>query len=189
MSGVATAIAASAVIGGVSANVAANKTASSQRQAIDKSTAATSQSAAQAREELFKLFPAAQQNAQAGFQGAMDVFGQTLPQQAQAVQGGNVAAQQQILAGLPQIQNAILGGRIDLSGLQPTQLQQPDFSFAQQQLPQFIDPYNPINQTTGAPALGSPGFVGPLQNTGGSNIGLGGGSLFENKFINRRNHF
>ena len=77
------------------------------------------------------------QAAQQGFQGALNVFGQALPQQAQAFQGGNVAAQQQLLAGLPQIQNAILGGNVDLSGLQPFQAQQPTFDFAQQQIPQF----------------------------------------------------
>lgn len=89
----------------------------------------------QAKGEISPLFAGARQAGQQGFQGALDVFRQTLPQQSQAFQGGNVAAQQALLAGLPQFQNAILGGQVDLSGFQPFQSQPIDFSFAQQQLP------------------------------------------------------
>ena len=91
----------------------------------------------EARDDIFRLFPQAQQAQQQGFQGALDVFNQTLPQQANAFQGGNVAAQQQLLAGQPQFMNAILGNQVDLSGLQPFQSQPIDFSFANQQLPQI----------------------------------------------------
>jgi hypothetical protein len=92
---------------------------------------------AQARSDISTLFPSAAENVTQGFQGALDVFGQALPAQTQAFQQGNIAAQQQLLAGLPQFQNAILGGQVDYSQLQPTQLQTPDLSFFQQQLPQF----------------------------------------------------
>jgi len=40
-------------------------------------------------------------------------------------QQGNVQAQQALLAGLPQMQNAIMGRAVDTRGLQPVQLQQP----------------------------------------------------------------
>jgi len=141
MSGIATAIAASAVIGSVASSKASSK--ASKATAAGASTAAeeTRRSTEQAREDLFKLFPAAQENAAAGFQGALDIFGQSLPAQSQVFQQGNVAAQQQLLAGLPQFQNAILGGNVDFNQLQPTQLQQPDLSFFQRQLPQFNDPF------------------------------------------------
>ena len=75
------------------------------------------------------------QSAQEGFQGALDLMGQTIPQQAALFQGGNVAAQNTLLAGLPQQNNAIMGNPIDLSGLQPTQ-QAYNTDYTQQRLPE-----------------------------------------------------
>jgi len=123
-----------------------------------------------AREDIFKLFPAAQQDLRGGFQGALDIFGQSLPAQTNVFQQGNVAAQQQLLAGLPQFQNAIFGNQVDFGALQPTQIQTPDLGFFQQQLPQFVDPFAQQNTQTDNPAFQVPqtgGFVGPTQ--GGNN--------------------
>ena len=78
--------------------------------------------AKQARGDVLGIFPGVRQSAQEGFQGALDVFGQAVPQQAGLFQGGNVAAQNTLLAGLPQQNNAIMGMPIDLSGLQATEL-------------------------------------------------------------------
>ncbi|MCK5445938.1 MAG: hypothetical protein KAI73_09960, partial [Rhodospirillaceae bacterium] len=66
----------------------------------------------------------------------LDVLGQTIPSQLQAFQQGNVAAQQNLLSGLPQARAAILGGQFDPTGLQATELAF-DPSFAQQTLPTF----------------------------------------------------
>lgn len=92
--------------------------------------------AEEARDDIFKLFPAAEESRNLGFQGALDVFGQTIPQQLGALQQGNVQAQEALIGGLPQFQNAILGQQVDFSQFQP---QQVDFStdFAQQTLPEF----------------------------------------------------
>jgi len=89
----------------------------------------------QARTDINRLFPQAMQVQRGGYQGALDVFGQSLPAQTDVFQQGNVGAQQAILAGLPMAQAAILGGQIDYSGLQPFQAQTPDLSFFQQTLP------------------------------------------------------
>jgi hypothetical protein len=86
--------------------------------------------AAQARGDVFNLFPGAQQVRQEGFQGALDVFGQTIPQQLGLLQ-----------AGLPQQINAILGKPLDLSGLQST-----NTDFAQQTAPS-LPPLPPQQQT------------------------------------------
>ena len=160
MSGVATAIAGAAVIGAVASSKASKSAAKASGEASDTAAAETRRATAEARKDLFKLFPAAQQNAQQGFQGAADVFGQSLPAQAQAFQQGNVGAQQALLAGLPQFQNAILGNAVDFSQLQPVQQQQPDLSFFQQQLPQAFDPFSP-NQ----------GQMGPFPPSSGVGIG------------------
>lgn len=124
------------------------KAAKAQTQALKEGQAFTREGVEQARGDLLNLFPAAQQNLQQGFQGALDVFGQSLPAQVQSFQQGNVAAQQQLLAGLPQFQNAILGGNIDFGQLQPSTVPLPDLSFFQQQLPQSqsgIEPEQPLS--------------------------------------------
>jgi hypothetical protein len=91
--------------------------------------------AQQARGDVTGIFPGVRQSAQEGFQGALDLMGQTIPQQAALFQGGNVAAQNTLLAGLPQQNNAIMGNPIDLSGLQPTQ-QAYNTDYTQQRLPE-----------------------------------------------------
>jgi hypothetical protein len=97
---------------------------------LTKGREAVSGIADQSRTDLFDLFGQAQESRLGGLQGALDVFQGAAPARTEAFQGGNVAAQQQLLAGLPQIQNAILGNEVDLSGLQPTQLPV-DLSFLQ----------------------------------------------------------
>lgn len=116
---------------------AEKKAAKAQQAGIEAGIDATQQATAQARGDLLDIFPQAQQTAQQGFQGALDVFGQSLPAQMNSFQQGNVAAQNQILAGLPQIQNALLGNQVDLSGLQAYQAPQQDYSFFNQTLPQI----------------------------------------------------
>jgi hypothetical protein len=150
MSGVATAIAGAAIVGAVSSRNSTRSAVDATEKAGDKASQQLKASTDQARGDLFKLFPAAQQNAQRGYQGALDVFSQSLPQQAGQFQAGNVAAQNQLLAGMPQFQNAILGAPVDYSQFQATQLQQPNFDFANQQL-QYTDPYAPPPQLQGAP--------------------------------------
>jgi hypothetical protein len=70
-----------------------------------------------------------------GFQGAMDVFNQAVPQQMQAFQQGNMGAQNALLAGAPQFQNAILGGPVDYSQMQAQQLNMPQMNY---QMPDFL---------------------------------------------------
>ena len=145
---------------------AEQKAARAQQKGIERGIEATEQASQQAREDLFKLYPAAQQNAQQGFQAALDVFGQSVPMQADVFQQGNLGAQNQILAGLPQMQNAILGGQVDYSAFQPTQVQMPDLSFLQQQLPQMVDPYAPSTSQQN-PLSGNIGNMGQNYLPGG----------------------
>jgi hypothetical protein len=114
--------------------------------------------------QAIPLFEAAQGNALAGSQGALNIFGRVAPEQINAAQGGNMTAQETLLAGLPQFQNAILGGNVDLSGLQAQQQQAPSADFFQQQLPEFTS----INQALNPPPVTPPQF------TGGGCGGIGG---------------
>ena len=137
MSGVAVAIGGSALVGAYVGDRASSKAADAQSSSSSAALAATRRAAEEARGDVNRIFPQAQQTAQQGFQGALDVFGQSLPAQTDVFQQGNVGAQQAILSGLPQIQNALLGGNVDFSQMQPFQAQQPDLGFFQQELPQI----------------------------------------------------
>ena len=124
-----------AILGAISSRNASKSAVKAQDKAATSAADQTTQAADRARADINRLFPQAQQAGQQGFQGAIDVFNQGINPQMQAFQGGNVAAQNQILAGLPQIQNALLGNQVDLSGLQAYQAPQQDLSFMDQQLP------------------------------------------------------
>jgi hypothetical protein len=114
---------------------------------------------AQARGDMLAFAPGMEQNSNLGFQSALDVYGQTIPQMMDVFQQGNMAAQGHLLAGMPQVHNAILGMPVDYSAFQPTQLNY-DASFAQQQLPQF---------RTTADLLGGQAQQQPQAQQGGGN--------------------
>ena len=101
--------------------------------------------AQQARGDVLGLTPGIRESQRQGFQGALDLLAQTVPQQAQAFQAGNVNAQQTLTNALPQIQNAILGNAIDNSVLRPAVLPI-DTSFVNQQLPEMADIAQPAPQ-------------------------------------------
>jgi len=136
------------------------------------------QGTVQARGDAIPLFQTGQQNALQGFQGALDIFGQTVPQQLQAFQGGNVGAQSALLSGLGQQQAAILGQQLDPNALQAQTLQLPDPSTFQQQLPQFTS----INQALGINQMGPQQFPDGNQTSGfGSLFGAPGRRLVRNR--------
>ena len=96
-------------------------------------------STAQARTDILDLFPKSDVARSQGFQGALDVLGPAILSQINATQQGSLGAQQNLLAGLPQFQNAILGGQIDFSALQPS-IVEPQTGFVNQALPGFSVP-------------------------------------------------
>lgn len=114
-----------AVIGGgallgAGANAWSNKKASEAAERESrKARQATEAGADEAIGAVNALFPGAQASAQQGYQNALDILSGAMPLQTQAFQQGNVGAQEAILAGLPQIQNAILGRPVDFSQMQP----------------------------------------------------------------------
>jgi hypothetical protein len=68
----------------------------------------------QARGDLFKLFPSAQDSQQKGLQAQLGTIKTAFPMQINAFREGNVAAQQTLIDALPQVQNAILGRPMNL---------------------------------------------------------------------------
>ena len=127
---------AAAGIGAAAASDSSKRAANTAQNTQGQQMAATDAGVQQARGDLFNLFPSAEANSQKGYQSALDVFGQFMPQQADTFQQGNMGAQNQILAGMPQQHNALMGGAVDYSQFQPTQIDY-DPSIFQQQLPDY----------------------------------------------------
>jgi len=139
MSGmIAAATVGAAAISGGAQYLAADKAADAQKDASSRADARIRGATEQARTDVNSLYPQAIARGQQGYQQALDVFGQSLPAQMDTYQQGNIGAQQAILSGLPQIQNALMGGNIDYSGFQPYQTQMPDTGFFNQQLPSTV---------------------------------------------------
>ena len=120
-----------------SASNASRRAANAQREGQREALSATNQASERARSDAIPLYASAQENALAGYQGAMDVFNQFAPFRERQFQQGNQNAQQALIAGLPQQQNAILGGPIDYSQMQVRNVSPPANSMFNQQLPDF----------------------------------------------------
>jgi len=105
----------------------------------------------QARGDIFQLFPAAQKARQQGIQSGFNLYQAALPTQTQYFQQGNVMAQNQQIAGLGQIQNAILGRPINQNALKPGVVQQMNYD-ANGGLQRFAPVNQPILQPSAAPA-------------------------------------
>jgi hypothetical protein len=145
--GTATALLASAAIGGGASLAAARKDSKSQSKAIESAEAQKAASQEfierqikQARSDIFKLFPAAQGARKQGLDAGLHLYKQAYPAMMNTFQQGNVGAQNMLLQGLPQMQNALLGKPVNLQGLQAQTLQQPQgLTLPQYQQPQIND--------------------------------------------------
>ena len=180
------AVAGATIIGAGANAYSTNKASKAATSAADKAAGQVKDAAGMARDDLFRLFPAAQANNMQGYQGALDVFKQSTPQQMAFGQSGNIAAQNQLISGMPQYQNAILGAPVDYSQFQATDLGQPNLGFMNQQL-SYTDPYRAVNPLEGmtdeqiqiatatqpaAPAgTGGGQMIGPGMGGGGNSIG------------------
>ena len=80
------------------------------------------QMTARARNTLTEFWPQSNDQRNQGYESAYDILMRTIGPQIRALKKGNVQAQNQLLAGLPQMQNAILGNPIDYSAIQSVNL-------------------------------------------------------------------
>jgi len=118
------AAAAAAVIGGAFAANAASKDRKAARKAQEAQADNNAQNiafikaqAAKAEAKAVPLFAQGQEAREKGTQSAIDVFRKSMSQQQGQFTQGNQQAQAALLAGLPQVHNAIMGMPVDLSGL------------------------------------------------------------------------
>jgi hypothetical protein len=178
MSWVAAAVAGSAIVGGVVSSSNAKKGVKAQEKQNEANEAFIREQAINARNDAEPLYDAAQQNRGIGTQAALDTFAQTIPEQGRMLQDGNYQAQGQILAGLPQSNNALMGMPVDYSQLQAQKLD-PNYDWARQQVPQFVNPElrqrtNPGEMFDGkGNVVVDPNYVPP------SSGGGGGGGLWD----------
>lgn len=116
-------------VAGIGGAVSDSKSQSKATKSMEKQRAASQKfiedQIKQARSDIFKLFPAAQESRQQGLESGLSLFSQAYPQMMNTFQQGNVGAQQALIQGLPQIQNSILGNPGSSMPMQPVQLQQP----------------------------------------------------------------
>lgn len=94
------------------------------------------QQAGIARGDALGLFPYGDQARNDSYNLALSMLGQAIPEQMRVFQQGNVGAQLNMAAAMPQFQNAILGLPVNNSAIQGYQIQ-PDTSMFQTQLPNF----------------------------------------------------
>lgn len=159
---------------------AAKDAAKQQTRAFEQAQEITNQFAEQARGDVMSLFPQAQQTNLAGYQGALDVFNQSAPQQMQMAQQGNQNAQAALLAGLPQMNNAILGAPIDYSALQPQSVSYDQSLFNQQlpaQLQSILTPPQQEGQQVTTNVAGNQDYAGaisPFNFLGGTGTSMPG---------------
>ena len=168
------------------AKSAANAELEGQRMALE----ATQQAAEQARSDAIPLFSSGQNNVLQGYRAANELAGQSIPEQIRAFQSGNMGAQNALLQGLPQMQNAILGGPINNNALQAQRINAPNDSFFQRDLPQFqtiedaLAPPEPVPPVT---VGGSGGFTGGLGGFG--NLSGYNANDFQNPNFNNLGQF
>ena len=152
------------------ADRAAGAETESQQRALD----ATREAAERARADAIPLFSSGQSNVLRGYEAANELAGQSIPEQIRAFQSGNMGAQNALLQGLPQMQNAILGGPINNNALQMQRVNAPPPSFFQRDLPEFETIEQALAPPAPTPQVNLPNFggFGGLGGLGG--FGLGG---------------
>ena len=114
-----------------------NSAQKEQQKANERTQQFIREQAALARGDAGNLYAGGDYARNTGVNAAMGLMGNSMPTQMGMFQDGNVSAQMQLLAGLPQFQNAILGMPVNNQALQPTRLSMPDASAYQQRLPDF----------------------------------------------------
>ena len=114
----------------------------------------------QSRGDMMGLWPGAMDNANMGYQAALDMFGQSVPQQMGAFTQGNMNAQSTLLGGLDPYMAALMGNPVDMSGLQPRGVNY-DTSWIPQNLPEYASAANLLGGAPQQPSQGgNPGQAG-----------------------------
>lgn len=103
-----------------------------------------------ARDDVNRLLPMAADSARSGYESAFGLMQGIAPQQIDAIRQGNISAQENLLAGLPQMQAALLGGPVDNSVFQISRMGEgmaaPLQNAAMPERQQMIPEQQPVDQ-------------------------------------------
>lgn len=119
MSGIAAAVAGSALIGGASSIISSNRASRTAGETRDAQIAYAERAEGRARRDANRLIPEATDARNQGLQNQIDFLSQAAPLSLNAFQQGNVGAQEILAGSAPQIQNAIMGLPINYDFLAP----------------------------------------------------------------------
>jgi len=119
MSGIAAAVAGSAIIGAVASRSGSRRAADTAQKTSDEQLNYMAEQEGKARQDINKFIPAATQSRLAGTQQAMDLLSRSAPMTMDAFQQGNMGAQNILAGSMPQIQNALMGGAVNYDFMQP----------------------------------------------------------------------
>jgi hypothetical protein len=109
-------------IGAAAAHDASRKASHTAADSVEDAGRITQGAAAQARQDVNRLYPQAREDLMTGASGAFDIFNQALGGQQQALQQGNLNAQTTLGQGFNQQQNALLGLPVDQGVFAPKTL-------------------------------------------------------------------
>lgn len=167
MSGVAAAIAGSAIVGGIVSDRASGRAADTAQRTSDAQLAYQEAQNEQARGDVTTGFSSARENQLMGAQRQLDMLSLAAPLALDARLAGNFGAQNVVSGGTPQAINALLGGPIDYSFLQPQRVE----NTLAQLLAGVPQVYAPQQQPAAQPAA-QPAMVNPftMPNFGGSDF-------------------
>ena len=121
------------------------------------------------RNDVARLFPRSDLIRNQMAQQALNVLSGTMPEQLRLRREGNLMAQNSLLAGLPQFENAILGGPVDYSVLRARAPKYDDSLYKHQIRPRLLAPQG---QPEAQPAV-DPATIEIARLLGGQ-IGIGG---------------
>lgn len=106
---------AGAVVGGAISSRGAKSAAKAGAEGQQAAAAIIAEQTERAREMIFKLVPIGEQNLLTGSQAALNILGQSVGPTMDLQRGGNIAAQETLLAGMPQVEAALRGQPVDYS--------------------------------------------------------------------------
>lgn len=137
-------ITAGAAVGGAAMD---NKNAKASVKSAEAQRAASlkfiNDQVAKTQGQLFQLFPQVQDANNQAMNAGLDVLKASYPAQQDAFVAGNVGAQKALIAGLPQMNNAILGGPINNNAFSPVQVASPVAALANPKALQFAPMVSP----------------------------------------------
>ena len=126
------------LLGGIADDRNARKSAQQLEEQRNRAQEYIQRAVGQGRGDLFRNFRQGQQQTRGGLEAGIDLYNQSVPQQLQTFQSGNIGAQNQLINGLASQNAAILGYPTNYNP-QASQVPMPQVSYQPQPFLPFDD--------------------------------------------------